>query len=232
MPRFPRYNEKTYYHHVMTQGHNKNYIFDKEEDIKYYIKIIYELAYKKNIKIIAYCIMNNHTHMLVNTQNTDILSEYMHLVNTKYGMYYNKKYERVGYVFRDRYKSQGIFNERQLYICIKYIYDNPVKAGICKEAKDYPFSNWIVVNGDLCDEFSLMETDYDREQVVKNIINNILFKYNVGLDSLKDNDELLLEIIVILKKENVSLRNIAKETGIGREKVRRIYKNYIDKIGR
>ena len=66
----------------------------------------------------------------------------MHCLNTKYGLYYNKKYNRVGYVFRDRYKAEGIYSEKQLYHCIKYIFNNPVKAGICNKAEEYEFSNY------------------------------------------------------------------------------------------
>ena len=61
----------------------------------------------------------------------------MHCLNTRYGLYYNKKHKRIGYVFRDRYKAEGIYSEEQLYNCIKYIYDNPVKAGVCNKAEEY-----------------------------------------------------------------------------------------------
>ena len=66
----------------------------------------------------------------------------MHKVNTLYAIYFNKKYNRVGYVFRDRYKSQAIYSEKQLYTCINYIHYNPVKAGICKIASEYEYSSY------------------------------------------------------------------------------------------
>ncbi|MGN1351462.1 MAG: transposase [Clostridia bacterium] len=133
MPRFPRNYLKTSFFHVMSQGINKNFIFEDSIDIKFYIKNMYEIKDKYNVKIIAYCIMNNHVHMLLETAGVENLSKYMHCLNTRFGQYYNKKYKRVGYVFRDRYKAEGIYSEKQLYNCIKYIYDNPVKAEICKK---------------------------------------------------------------------------------------------------
>ena len=142
MPRFPRSYIKTTFFHIITQGINKSYIFENEEDIKYYINIMYKLSEEHEIKIIAYCIMNNHAHMLIETEKIKELSKYMQRLNTKYGKYYNKKYNRVGYVFRDRYKSEGIYSEEHLYNCIKYIYDNPVKAHICNKAEEYPYSNY------------------------------------------------------------------------------------------
>lgn len=137
MSRFPRSYIKTSFFHVITQGINKQYIFDQSEDIKYYIKIMYELLKEHNIEIIAYCIMNNHVHILIKTEIVKELSKYMQCLNTKYAKYYNKKYNRVGYVFRDRYKSEGIYSEEHLYNCIQYIYNNSVKAGICLKAEEY-----------------------------------------------------------------------------------------------
>ena len=142
MPRFPRNYLKTSFFHVMSQGINKNFIFEDSIDIKFYIKNMYEIKDKYNVKIIAYCIMNNHVHMLLETASVENLSRYMHCLNTRFGQYYNKKYKRVGYVFRDRYKAEGIYSEKQLYNCIKYIYDNPVKAEICKKPEEYEFSNY------------------------------------------------------------------------------------------
>lgn len=142
MPRFSRESIQTTYFHVMTQGIEKKYIFDKPEEIKFYIKIMYELLKEHNLKIIAYCIMNNHAHMLIKAVNVTELSKYMHRLNCKYALYYNKIHNRVGYVFRDRFRTEGIYTERQFYNCIKYIYDNPVKAGICRKPEDYPYSNY------------------------------------------------------------------------------------------
>ena len=111
MPRFPRSYIQTTFFHVITQGINKDYIFEYKEDIKHYIKIMYELEKKQDVKLIAYCIMNNHAHMLIKTKKIVELSKYMHRLNTRYAIYYNKKYSRVGYIFRDRYKSEGIYSE-------------------------------------------------------------------------------------------------------------------------
>ena len=135
MPRIPRKYLDTSFFHIMSQGINKSYIFDDPIDIRYYIKNMYELKNKYQIRIIAYCIMNNHTHILIQCNQIDNLKKYMHGLNTRYGQYYNKKHKRVGYVFRDRYKAEGIYNESQLNNCIRYIYNNPVKAGMCQNQK-------------------------------------------------------------------------------------------------
>lgn len=224
MPRFPRNSTNTPFFHVITQGINKNFIFDKSEDIKYYIKNMYELKKDYNIKIISYCIMNNHAHILIKAENTDELSKYMQRLNTKYGKYYNTKYERVGYVFRNRYKSEGIYDENHLYNCIKYIYDNPVKAGICKTAKEYPYSNYKEINKDLKDTYAFLDVYEDNEINYRNAIKEYITKNGVNLIELKKDNKMLKELIILLKdKYNISLRKIAKELNIGRETIRTIY---------
>ena len=90
MPRFSRKSIDTSFLHVMTQGINKSYIFEKTEDIKFYIKIKKKKKKEYNLNIIAYCIMNNHVHILVEVDNISSLSKYMQRLNTRYGKYYNK----------------------------------------------------------------------------------------------------------------------------------------------
>jgi len=225
MPRIPRMYLNTDYFHVITQGINKIYIFDNSNDIKFYIKSMYELKDKYNIDMIAYCIMNNHAHMLIKSEVIKNLSRFMHDLNTRYGCYYNKKYKRVGYVFRDRYKSEGIYTEEHLYSCIKYIYDNPVKAGICNKPEEYLYSNYkpiekVEING----EYIFMDILEDNTEICKTALEKFMFENSMSLEELKKDKKQLHKLIVILKRDyNISLRDIAINLNINREKVRRIF---------
>ena len=228
MPRFPRNHIKTKFFHVITQGINKQYIFNIETDIKYYIKIMYELQKEYNLKINAYCIMNNHAHILIETKYVEELSKYMQRLNMRYAMYYNKKYSRVGYVFRNRYKSEGIYNEKHLYSCIHYIYNNPVKAGICKKPEDYPYSNYKEIKYDKIDEYVFMDVEEDSEMLCKKIVKDFLCENNIELDELKKDEIKLKKLVNILKnKFNISLRKISKEIKINREKLGNLYNKKI-----
>ena len=224
MPRYPRNYLKTSFFHVITQGINRSYIFDKPEDIKYYIKIMYELVEKHSLKIIAYCIMNNHAHILIETKNVKELSKYMQRLNTKYAKYYNKKYNRVGYVFRDRYKSEGIYDEKHLYNCIKYIYDNPVKAEICIKPQDYPYSNYKDnIKNIAKQEYPFMDAEIERND--EEIIREYLKQNNISLIDIENNKDILKTSVQTLKNNyKISLRKIAEKLKIGRETVRKIYK--------
>ena len=224
MPRLPRNYIKTPFFHIITQGINKSYIFEKPEDIKYYIKIMYSLSKEQKIKIVGYCIMSNHAHMLIQTENLQELSKYMQRLNTKYGKYYNKKYTRVGYVFRDRYKAEGIYNERYLYNCLKYIYDNPVKAGMCEKAEEYPYSNYKRNEKKLDETYKFMDVEEDNKKITEDIIKRFLKENNMELPALKKDKTKLKELIIILKeKQEISLRNIAKAIDLSRETVRNLY---------
>ena len=224
MPRLPRNYIKTSFFHVITQGINKSYIFEKAEDIKYYIKIMYHLTKEQKIKIVGYCIMNNHAHMLIKAEEIKELSKYMQRLNTKYGKYYNKKYSRVGYVFRDRYRAEGIYTEEYLYNCLKYIYNNPVKAGICKKAEDYPYSNYKRIDKELNENYTFIDVDDNDKDIGEEIIEKFLKENEMELIDLKRNKRRLKELIIILKEQyNISLRKIAKEVHMGREKIRRLY---------
>ena len=225
MPRVPRSYIKTSHFHVITQGINKSYIFEIPEDIKYYISIMYKLSKEHEIKIKAYCIMNNHAHILIETEQLAELSKYMQRLNTKYGIYYNKKYNRVGYVFRNRYKAEGIYSEEHLYNCIKYIYNNPVKAGICNRAEEYPYSNYSKIDKNLRGNYIFIDVEDDKQKNCKNIIKEFLLENNLELDNIKKDRKKLKELIIILKSDyNISLRKIAEEIGLNRETVRKIYK--------
>ena len=79
----------TSFFHVMVQGINKEYIFKKDRYINKYLQLLNEKIYKEEIKIVAYCIMNNHAHLLIKVDDIKNLSIYMQKVNTMYAKYYN-----------------------------------------------------------------------------------------------------------------------------------------------
>ena len=225
MSRQARSDLKTNLFHIMVQGINKSYIFNDSIDIKYYIKLLYELNNQHNIQIIAYCVMNNHTHILIKSENIDEMSKFMKRVNVKFSRYYNKKHNRVGYVFRDRFKSQGIYSEKHMYNCIRYIYENPVKAGICKSPDEYPYSNYNkkidLYNNEDC--MSFIDTEEDTNMCCEFMLKEILKKNNIDLIELKNNKDLLRNIVeIMIKQYKYSLRNISEKLGIGRETIRKL----------
>ena len=126
----------------MVQGVNKEYIFNKNEYIEKYLNIIKENKANYNFTIMAYCIMNNHAHFLVYTENIEDFGKFMHKVNLIYAQMYNKKENRCGVLFRNRYKTEPIYERKHLLNCIKYIHNNPVKAKIVSRCDEYKYSSY------------------------------------------------------------------------------------------
>lgn len=224
MPRFSRGSINTTYFHVMTQGINKSYIFDKPKDIKYYIKIMYELKKEHNLEIIAYCIMNNHTHMLIHAEKIKELSKFMQKLNSKYARFYNKKYNRIGYVFRDRFKAEGIYSEKQYYTCIKYIYDNPVKAGICDKPDEYPYSDYKPIINEMIDyNYTFIDTKETKELEINREVEKILDEKNTSVYELTNNKKLERLVKLLKDRYKLSYSKISEKVCISREKVRYLY---------
>ena len=112
MPRIGRKNLNTSFFHIIVQGLNKEYIFKNIRYIKEYRKLILNNISKYDVKIIAYCIMNNHAHILLYTERTEEMAGYMKSINTIYARYYNKSENRVGFFFLNRYKKEPIYKEK------------------------------------------------------------------------------------------------------------------------
>lgn len=143
MPRIVRNLICGQYLHIMSQGINREYILKYDNDKEKYLKLMERYSMKFEVNVIAYCIMSNHVHILVKSTNINNISNFMRMINGNYAMYYNKKYDRVGFVFRSRFKSKVIMSEKSLIRCIKYIHMNPVKAKIVENEEEYKYSSYI-----------------------------------------------------------------------------------------
>lgn len=180
--------------HHMVQGINREYIFGTEYNKNKYLQFLRKYYKKFEIEIIAYCIMDNHVHMILYSKDIQNISKFMHRVNSSYAKYYNEKNDRVGYVFRDRFMSIPIITREQLYLCIKYIHMNPVKAGIVKKEKDYKFSSY---------NDYLQKTGFIHQQILDfifNSSNNYIQKFK----SIEYKD-------ISIKKDKINLNNILEE---------------------
>ena len=229
MPRRARKYNETNFFHIIVQGINKEYIFNNERYIRQYLKFLFKYRENTNIEIIAYCIMNNHAHLLLYTEKIDEMSKYMHKVNTGYAKYYNFMCNnRVGYVFRDRYVSEPIQNERYLIKCINYIHYNPVKADMVKHCKDYKYSSYnefmngkqmkILTNvlgvsvdielfrdGKSNDIFEDLEID--KREIIQTKLKDLLSISNISIeDALKD--RVILRILVRILKYRYRIKYV------------------------
>ena len=171
--RVARKDLNTPFLHVMVQGVNKEYLFYNEWYIKKYLEIIKERIEEFKITIIAYCIMNNHAHFLVYVDDINELGKFMHGVNLQYSNIYNKKEERCGVLFRNRFKAEPIYEIKYLINCIKYIHNNPVKANMVTKCKDYKYSSYNdYITNTGCSQSTIMKSifgyNYDYSKAFEN----------------------------------------------------------------
>ena len=136
----------------MTRGINKEKIFKSKYDKQKLIDIIREKLNEIDCKVFAYCVMDNHLHLLLNS-SIENLSLFMKKINISYAMYYNSKNDRIGPVFQDRFKSENILNDRYFYGVIRYIHNNPVKANIVAKPEKY---NWSSMGEYIRDEADIV----------------------------------------------------------------------------
>lgn len=140
MPRQARVIGESGYLHVIVRGIGKQLLFEDERDYLYFLKILARYSEETCVTINAYCLMENHVHLLVHDTNGKI-ALMMKKLGVSYSYYFNHKYERSGHLFQDRYRSEAIHDDAYLLTVFRYILNNPQKAGICR-AEDYRWSSY------------------------------------------------------------------------------------------
>lgn len=141
MARKARIQSPTNYYHIMARGNNREYIFTNPDHKTYYLEVLNEQAEDSLIEIAAYCIMDNHVHMVIEADMLN-LTKAMKSINIKFAMRINKQNNRVGHVFQDRYKSEAIYNDSHLQQIVRYVHNNPIKAKISKTLDQYKWSSY------------------------------------------------------------------------------------------
>lgn len=247
MPRSHRVKSASGFYHVYNRGVGKQILFETKVDYLYFLKLMKEKGGEYNIEFIAYCLMENHFHFLLNNVDGH-LAPFMRDLCSRYAIYFNKKYDRSGHLFQDRYQCICVENESYLLALFRYILQNPEKAGIAKTDKyrwsSYKEHKWKkpLVNTRLI-EFLIGGSDHFEEFVripvqdsVKDFsdpdeISENIDRIFLHVTGSKDGTELQKmplekrnECIRNLWKYHLSYRTIERKTGISRRIITRICK--------
>lgn len=151
MPRQPREKSANGVYHVMLRGINKQDIFIDGNDYRMFLTILKDSIYVEDesgqkgalptFRLYTYCLMSNHVHLLIQEIDESI-SLIMKRIGIKYAYYFNTKYMRVGHLFQNRFRSEPCDDVSYFLTLVRYIHQNPVKAGICQTAEQYAWSSW------------------------------------------------------------------------------------------
>ena len=127
------------FHHILNRGVEKRIIFNTSKDKEKFLDILCEVSEHYDFTIHGYVLMSNHYHLLLENSKEN-LSAGMRQINSSYAQYYNKKYNRTGHLWQDRFKSWYLFDENYLFTLFRYLEFNPIEAKISKKVGEYPYT--------------------------------------------------------------------------------------------
>lgn len=184
MPRQARRKSESGIYHIMLRGINQQQIFEDEEDGFRFLETLSKYKEQCGYEIYAYCLMGNHIHILLK-EGKENLTLVLKRIAGSYVYWYNWKYRRSGHLFQDRFKSESVEDDAYFLTVIRYIHQNPIKAGICKNIDGYKFSSY----NEYINKPNLVNVDFclgiiDKEQFIE--FNNE-FNDDICLD-IRDND--------------------------------------------
>ena len=151
----PRRSFEEGFYHVYNRGFEKMFIFKCDKDFeRFYTLVVKNLKEEKfsKIKLISYCLLPNHFHMIVSNPGVE-LSQFMWNIQNAYSKYFNLKYERRGQLFEWRFKAKVIDNDDYLSQCIAYVSLNPLKHGIVDSIDNYKWTSYYQLDKGKIGEF-------------------------------------------------------------------------------
>jgi REP element-mobilizing transposase RayT len=243
MARKERLKSSTGIYHILARGISQQRIFEQAEDYEQFLDFLFDIKKKSGFTLYAYTLMGNHIHLLLR-EGPESISQIFKRLGTRYAQWFNGKYERSGHLFQNRFSSEPIEDDNYFLTALIYIYQNPVKAGICTTAVDYEWSSrrFLGKGVGIVDEMALtgiasIATIKQREHEL--IEDTLLDKPKVGRRAAYS-DKTVIEIIRMicgvlngpefmrlsreeqksvvekLREERVPIRQIARVTGLSK----------------
>ena len=160
MPRAARIRSQSGIYHVMLRGLDKRDIFLEDRDRQRFLVGMFRAKEKAEFELYGYCLMDNHVHSLLRESEEEV-GNIVKRITVGYIGWHNRKYERTGHLFQNRFLSEPVETEGYLLTVLRYIHQNPVKAGLTQKPKDYPWSSF----GDYDNIYKGKETIIDGDMV-------------------------------------------------------------------
>jgi len=133
-------------YHVTSRGNAREAIYLCDEDRERFLEILTDVITRFGWLCHAYCLMENHFHLLIETPEAG-LSRGMHLLNGTYTQWFNREHQRVGHLYQGRFKAILVERESYLLELARYIVLNPVRAGLGKRVDSWPWSSYRATAG-------------------------------------------------------------------------------------
>jgi len=140
LARTARVKSVTGIYHVMLRGIDRRDIFLADEEYLKFLEYIKRAQEKTVFTLYAYCLMTNHVHLLIETEG--LIGEVIKRIAVGYAQYHNIKNGRTGHLFQNRFKSEAVETDKYFLTVLRYIYQNPLKAGIVRDMRKYKWSSY------------------------------------------------------------------------------------------
>lgn len=140
MARPPRLELANGIYHVLARGNERRAIFWDDGDRRRFLELVAELDARFHWRILFYCLMSNHYHLLVKTPEPNLARGMRHL-NGVYAQSFNRRHGRVGHLLQGRYGARLVEEDEHLLAVARYIVRNPVRAGLCDRPSDWRWSS-------------------------------------------------------------------------------------------
>jgi len=158
MPRHARLKSESGLYHIILRGNNRQSIFQDDFDKEKLLQILVKYKPISGYQAFAYCLMGNHIHLLLKVGEEPI-EQFMRRICGSYVFWFNQKYNRIGNLFQDRFKSEPIDDEQYFLTALRYIHNNPVKAGLVNNLDQYPWSSYPFYTQNTTDSSGFLETE-------------------------------------------------------------------------
>lgn len=168
MTRTAREKSETGIYHIMLRGIDKRNIFVDDSDYEKFIEYIKKAKEKTGLIVYAYCLMTNHVHMLLKTE-TEEIGDVIRRINVGYAQYHNIKTGRTGHLFHNRFKSEPVNTDTYFLTVLRYIHQNPLKAGTVERIEDYKWSSYnaYIKKGKLIDTTFALDYFTDMQEFIE-----------------------------------------------------------------
>ncbi|MCL2889251.1 MAG: transposase [Eggerthellaceae bacterium] len=142
MGRSPRRISSTGTYHVIFRGVNHCLIFEDGSDFRKFLKILSNVKEEFGFLLYAYCLMNNHGHLLIHEKTAGDMALIMHRLLGSYAQYFNSKYQRSGALIANRHKSKCVEDDSYLLTLVRYIHQNPLLSKVAASIDEYRWCSY------------------------------------------------------------------------------------------
>ncbi|HUR35338.1 MAG TPA: transposase [Vicinamibacterales bacterium] len=129
--------------HVIKRGNNRSSVFSRPEDYERFLRCLREAAARHATAVHAFVLMTNHVHLIATPEAEDSVPGFMKEVGERYSRYFNDTYSRSGTPWDGRYKAILLRDERYWLTCLRYVEQNPVRAGMVAQPEHYTWSSYL-----------------------------------------------------------------------------------------